>query len=358
MLYEDIIAPEAPLEYFWNQEADVFGKSNGDVFTTLRKVDVGTDDSNFKVLPVGEMIKNGVKEVFSFAFKNIDAYLFLYLYPDGIHGIPNKTSKRAMIVRNRLFHKDPRFRNFTQWLFYHFDTMEKYRIVDNNARTAASAKKGTYTAGSVLSTSKYDFRTIFDDDLTTTVPIGIRGSNNYFRKIRGDLFAFIETFGNPHLFVSFSCDEDTWPGLKDYLELVGENGSSAKDNPVLSNHYCYERLQGMMKYIKNGYMGNKVVHHFFRFEFQKKGMVHLHALLWLDTDNIASLIHGISGQLPSYEDNPFLHLLVRRYQIHRCGNYCLGESRKCRFNFPQVHSNESYFDPENGNILLNVKLRI
>ena len=154
VLYNEIEYPQAPLEMFYESAQNLYGNSKGevftvkahleseiaedDVFTTLRTVDednLGTDDSKFSVIPVGETIMNGVKKVFSLAYSNIDAHLFPFIYPTGKNSISNRQAKRARIVRDRLFHANPIFRNCSEWYFYHFDVMEKNRLVDNNART-------------------------------------------------------------------------------------------------------------------------------------------------------------------------------------------------------------------------------
>ena len=115
---------------------------------------------------MGEKISNDVKEIVSLAFKHIDALIFPNLYPDAKNYIPNDQTRRAMPVRNRLFNEVSLFRDCIDWMFYHFDTMEKYRLVDNNARTTSAAETlGKHTRDSVLSSSKYDYNTIYNDDV-------------------------------------------------------------------------------------------------------------------------------------------------------------------------------------------------
>eukprot|EP00834_Sanchytrium_tribonematis_P004397 NODE_214_length_12495_cov_0.543078.p1 type:complete len:872 gc:universal NODE_214_length_12495_cov_0.543078:3806-1191(-) len=165
------------------------------------------------------------------------------------------------------------------------------------------------------------------------------------------LFAMVKTFGVPHLFVTFSCSEQTWPDLEEYLLKFGKKPNGNENiftaNPVLSNHYCYERLQSMFKYIlKFGYMEKSISQYFQRFEFQKRGTVHMHMLLWLDNvEGPDDILNGIQGDIPSFKEQPELHLLVRYHQYHSCSNYCLGTSRKCRFNFPKEIIRKTFFDP-------------
>ena len=70
----------------------------------------------------------------------------------------------------------------------------------------------------------------------------------------------------------------------------------------------------------------------------------MHLLLWLETDDVSLLLSGFRGDIPKYTDEPFLHLMIRRHQIHTHGNYCKAQTKHCRFNFPKPIVNESYFD--------------
>ena len=201
-IYQNMKFPAATLEYFWKQEDNVIGDSTGNVFTTLRTIDeehYGKDDSKKNVLPVGEKINNGVKEVVSLAYDNVDAHLFPYLYPNGIG----------------------------------YNTLENL----------------SYPPPNTITVPFTTIKSLQPCLLVLEVQLSI---------LERDLYAFIKQYGIPQLFVTFSCDEDTWPGLLEYAKY-GKPDTTVKENPVFANHYCYERLQAMMKYIlKNGYIGKKV----------------------------------------------------------------------------------------------------
>ena len=116
------------------------------------------------------------------------------------------------------------------------------------ARNESGSTKLTVT--DIIDVSKYDANNnIFNDNYTTSMPATIRGSDTYFLQYRCNLLGMISNIGNPHLFVSFSCSEETWPDLEAYLIQFGKAPKGEETiytaNPVLSNHYCYERLQAM-----------------------------------------------------------------------------------------------------------------
>ena len=355
-LYEDFVFPKETIEYFMefdDTDAKIFAKSSGEVFSVPKHIDqsqFGKDDSSYNLLPVGELVKNGAKEVFSVAFKNKEAYLFPYLFPTGNSFLHNSNTARAMIVRNNLMNIDNRFRSSNDYIFYQFDLMEKFRIANSNFRALTNSAKNNCSVSQVLSNSKYDNRAIFDDEYSTSMPNTIRGSDTYFKQARINLIAMTAKFGKPHLFVTFNCSESTWPELHDYLKKFGKEPQDKENlytaNPFLCNHYCYNRLQSMFNFIiKDGYMDQKVLHFFKRFEFQKRGTVHMHLLLWLETSDMNTLLSGVSAQIPAFKEDPLLHHIVKYYQIHSHGPYCQANNKKCRFDFPKKYQEKSYYDP-------------
>ena len=167
------------------------------------------------------------------------------------------------------------------------------------------------------------------------------------------------SFGIPHLFLTFNCDEPSWAQLHSYIHQFGNVNTIFEipwylQNPVLSNHYCYERINAMIQDIINeGYAGYKISHHFRRYEFQQRGTLHCHLLLWLEnpTDssiqvNYNTLLSTIHGHLADIEEDPFLFYLVKNFQTHTHGNYCWPEgATSCRFSFPKAVIPQSFFDP-------------
>ena len=79
-------------------------------------------------------------------------------------------------------------------------------------------------------------------------------------------------------------------------------------------------------------------------------MPHYHCIFWIedapvigiDTDETILEYIGkhISCKMPSPDEDPILHNLVKRYQYHRCNSYCLRSSKArgkavCKFSFPR-----------------------
>ena len=320
-----------------------------------------TEDAQFGVVPVAEMIDSEGISVRRFEYREIESGLFPYLFPNGCHFNFPTDGKYAMRLKNLCFHEDSRFRSSWSWLFYHFDMTEYQRIAYNQRRLIreeyANANPNI-AATAVLTESRYRDSTVYDDNITTTIPTTVRGAFPYLMKSRGKAFAVMRTVGIPTLFITFSCDEANWISTNMYLNYFGEieaNNSlpSHIQNPWLANHVCYERLQAMCKFIlKKGFQGHRVKHYFKRFEFQNRGTVHMHMLLWLDDPNIDYILQGIRADIPNVSQEPLLYWLVRKYQHHQCSeNYCL-RNGSCRFYFPKPVSDESFYDAVNDNYVL------
>eukprot|EP00834_Sanchytrium_tribonematis_P006286 NODE_448_length_7291_cov_0.696329.p1 type:complete len:1125 gc:universal NODE_448_length_7291_cov_0.696329:2757-6131(+) len=371
---------------FMNENPTFYARANGAVFTTLRQNNqdlVGTEDAEPAVLPIGEEITTNVNQqnqthiitntqipisisptlqrqlsnVFSMTFQQKEGRIFPYLYPKGLFFNENNEDQRAKRIRDYLFLQDGRFRNCYDWIFYQYDKTETSKIFFNDNRVVRNQQVSA-NAGNVLTRSTYTNRLVFRDEATRKLPVTIRSSNTYFKKIRSDLLAYIATFGPPHLFLTLNCDELTYSNLHAYVHQHGTINPNNADNwhvgnPVLCNHYCYERLNAMILDItKHGYCGYSVIHYFKRYEFQMRGTVHAHVLLWLENPNDSNndldfnyLLNTISGQLPDIRVDPYLFYLVNRYQRHTHGDYCWPQdSRSCRFGFPKREIDSNFFD--------------
>jgi hypothetical protein len=178
-----------------------------------------------------------------------------------------------------------------------------------------------------------------------------------------NLLAMIRNLGNPHLFVTLSPDEFNCPEL--YSMLTGLSLEEVKmemqkddkfrekaakvirGDPVLVVQFLERKVHGLIQHVINGPLlplGSKVKDFFIRREFQKRGSVHYHMLLWMEefpnikkADEMVSYIDKvISTEWPDNTEDPELFALVETYQVHRhYRGYCQKNSKKqCRFKFP------------------------
>ena len=194
----------------------------------------------------------------------------------------------------------------------------------------------------------YDVAT-FDDNVPVEQSYmftkNIRGTAAYWKEVLHKLLAMILTLGPPHFFMTLSCN-DQWPELKEAIQC-DTPGGSVSSNPLMAVLAFQRRWEALLKYVIHGPnkpLGN-IKDSFIRCEFQNRGSVHLHIFLWsdigvdLNTSPVSDIINLIdrcvSTVTPSYDANPIMHDIVKKFQTHRHTSTCKkNHSQQCRFNFP------------------------
>jgi hypothetical protein len=88
-----------------------------------------------------------------------------------------------------------------------------------------------------------------------------------------------------------------------------------------------------------------------RFEFQLRGAIHSHCLLWTEKSIVKLLADGfVRADISDPEKEPELHSLVMKYQIYKCkDNICGGPGRygKCSKGFPADVSGSTFYQTGN-----------
>ena len=161
----------------------------------------------------------------------------------------------------------------------------------------------------------------------------------------------VKQLGVPTWFMTLSCADLRWPEELDALSY-NERCQMLNTNPVIvAKHFQYrvETFFSEVLLSKANPIG-KIVYYALRIEFQMRGSPHLHALIWtsdcpkLTDDNKQAYIDYIDkhvqAYLPSEEDDPELHNLVKTYQKHTHSRSCRKyKNIQCRFNFGQFFTN-------------------
>ncbi|CAF1477420.1 unnamed protein product [Adineta ricciae] len=175
----------------------------------------------------------------------------------------------------------------------------------------------------------------------------IRGTAAYWRVPRKFLRAMYATLGKPNIFLSINLQDDVEflthidsarfgqidrpnydaiDHLSDdeYLQLVNENSA-------LVARMCHRRMLAFEKFISDKkypfFIEYVVTNYFFKVEFQRGGLPHLHTLLWLDNFPSVETAEGrkqiiefidkfLDTSLPDRHTDPVGHALVLRNQFH------------------------------------------
>jgi len=145
------------------------------------------------------------------------------------------------------------------------------------------------------------------------------------------------------------------PNWKEILDEL-RPGEQPWDRPDMITRVFKMKLDHLIKLItKNGIFGKSVAH-IYSVEFQRKGLPHVHILIFLDRPFQLSTPEAIDdiiwARFPNPTEHPNLFEKVSKYMLHGpCGDLnknapCM-EKGKCRFGFPKPFQNHTILAEDN-----------
>lgn len=172
------------------------------------------------------------------------------------------------------------------------------------------------------------------------LPSSFLGSPRYMFEIFQDSMAITRYHHHPDIFLTMTANPK-WPEITKALFP----NQSASDRPDLVARVFELKRKALMKEIENnGVFGTKVAH-VFTIEFQKRGLPHMHLLLFLAArDKIrtcAQVDKIVCAEIPDERDDPMLHETVLSCMIHGpCGSSCL-ENNVCTKRYPKAYADST-----------------
>lgn len=186
---------------------------------------------------------------------------------------------------------------------------------------------------------------------------GIPTFASYFRAWRFKINSHIEQHGSPHLFVTLSIDEKTFIKRQPAIicnKILNNSKTSLSYEDIITYHPSYTTF-AEYEWLENSYHllttyladeNLPVLHSFRRYEFQQRGTLHVHMLLWLKNapepldfheddihrwnEILPRIISGTGDQLNSH---------TRPLQTHSHYAKCFKQNvLKCKF--PRLPSKE------------------
>ena len=166
------------------------------------------------------------------------------------------------------------------------------------------------------------------------------GSERYMRQKMHDIIAISNSIGHPDVFLTMTCNP-RWPEIQESL-LPGQR---AQDRPDLCNRVFRMKHKLLMVHLKEDEPFGRIVADVSVIEFQKRGLVHAHIILFLHEEAKRSLENPeqvdkvISAEIPR-QDDPILRQAVIKHLIHRPCTHdsnarCLRDG-KCSKRFPKA----------------------
>ena len=171
------------------------------------------------------------------------------------------------------------------------------------------------------------------------LPSNFVGGERYMRQCYQDAMAIVRNFGRPDLFITFTANPN-WPEIQRDL-----NGMPYTSRPDICVRIFYAKYKELLKDLQERQVLGAIDAYVSVVEFQKRGLPHVHLLLFLKTDDkirdAAALDQVIWAELPNYERYPDLHRLVLNNMIHRCDERCWDNNGRCKRHYPKLLSNET-----------------
>ena len=162
-------------------------------------------------------------------------------------------------------------------------------------------------------------------------PSTSRGSSRKLKKYFEDAMATVRHFGPPSLFITMTAN-----GGALEVTLLLKEGQSAEDRWDLCSEVFDAHKKKLLHEIDAQGIFGTAVARFSVVEFQKRGLAHLHLLLWLidpptDGESIDAIV---KAQIPPAGR---LRDLILRTNVHACSESCI-EGGRCSKFFPKPES--------------------
>ncbi len=237
---------------------------------------------------------------------------FPHLFPYGVGGYMSselgdekKGLGFANYVRHRLLHVDSKFRQDTVYLFFLLLVKESVELNRCKQTYLRQARIIPNLSNTDLVNLNHEYLSRYNRSFQ--VFRNMRGTSPYYQQAKKDLMAILRQAGCPNVFPTVACAEYKWDMLiKEILEVERRQSVSIEEvkqmksaernrvlskNAVISTVHFQKRIDKIFKLFEN----RRIFHpytmadYYYRIEFTKNGVPHLHCLVWLIDENGCSL---------------------------------------------------------------------
>ncbi|XP_055329698.1 uncharacterized protein LOC129582250 [Paramacrobiotus metropolitanus] len=354
-------------------------------------------------VPYPEMSTDPVDE---FTTAGYIAGAFPRLFPSGKADLRDLRKRTKKVTESEYFkhlmrYKDRRFASHPTFRFFALNSLMRWQAMRVGQVFVRKHVFGAVTVAELrhrLEVSPGLIKQI------TSFGSSLRGTRSYWIKRSGELSDMVTDVGMPTLFFTLSAADLYWPELltlmapeTDLVNLTSadsykERNKLLQDNPAIADWFFTERAQFFIHDVLGPHL--KIEDYWYRYEFQHRGSVHLHGLLWLtgapDTAKLNQMSPAERQKVVDYFDqlvtcvSPDLHCipsnvhpsfqklseitderkdyasLVNRLQRHtECKKgACIQKKNgveQCRYGFPKEIRDDSLLDKSKEKWALELK---
>ncbi|XP_074356010.1 uncharacterized protein LOC141695682 [Apium graveolens] len=153
------------------------------------------------------------------------------------------------------------------------------------------------------------------------LPASFTGSQRYISQYFKDSLAICRAIGHTSLFLTMSCNSK-WPEIQEMLKLLPN--VDLVDAPDIVSHVFKLKLDQLLDLIKKKNYFGKCIGVMHVIEFQKRGLPHVHMLIWLSPESrpnsIKKVDQLVSAEIPDKNSDPIAYEAVKNYMMHGpCG---------------------------------------
>ena len=292
----------------------------------------------------------------SYLDPDLEAKAWPCLFPFGVGSWYFRSELPMMTyVKRHLLNIDPRWRRDNQWPFFWLDRMFKARLFYNaRARKASVTKEAEnpVTVGDLLEEEEASVYQQYGTQVPNTIP----GSKSYWSSKLLEVLEMSAELGKPTFFITLT-QNDGWhelqslvkngyeePVQKSIQELLIEHPNPCIDHSTETVVAFMKRLKDFKQNVlakKNGPLGH-VLNWWMRKEFQNRGALHVHMVVWCDPETVPA--DAVRAELPrANTDNTSCKAMresVKKFQVHNCRpERCFSGNNgsanpACKYGFP------------------------
>ncbi|KAL4098553.1 hypothetical protein QTP88_023139 [Uroleucon formosanum] len=148
------------------------------------------------------------------------------------------------------------------------------------------------------------------------LPSYFTGGPRFMHERAQDALTYVRHYGSSDLFVTFTCNPK-WQEIQESLL----RGKKHYHHPDIIARVFNRKVKELIDLLTKGDLFGKVRCHIYSIEWQKRGLPHVHILLWLENRILSDMIEKfVCAEIPNPDVDPLLYKIVKANMIHGpCG---------------------------------------